>query len=100
MKYTSQEFPIKKIIIMGLEMGLKSIQWVKLKMAYWGENKILNSCSLIKDYPVSMLKGMDDAVQKIVCDQVIKALPTAHTLGGLIKFAMTFSILQVSNFIA
>lgn len=100
MKYTSQEFPIKKTIIMGLEMGLKSIQWVKLKMAYWGENKILNSCSLIKDYPVSMLKGMDDAVQKIVCDQVIKALPTAHTLGSLIKFAMTFSILQVSNFIA
>lgn len=47
-----------------------------------------------------MLKGMDDAVQKIVCDQVIIALPTAHTLGGLIKFAMTFSILQVSNFTA
>lgn len=83
----------------GSRAGLKNMQWVKLKMAYWGE-KILNSCSLIKDYPVSMLKGMEDAVQKIVCDQVIKALPTAHTLGGLIKFAMTFSIFQVSNFIA
>lgn len=47
-----------------------------------------------------MLKGVKDAVQKIVCDQVIKALPTAYTLGGLIKFAMTFSILQVSNFTA
>lgn len=47
-----------------------------------------------------MLKGMEDAVQKIVSDQVIKALHTVHTLGGLIKFAMTFFILQVSNFIA
>lgn len=100
MKYTSQKFPMKKLIIMGLELGLKIIEWVKLKMAYWGENKIFNSCSLIKDYPVSMLKGMEDAVQKIVSDQVIKALHTAHTLGGLIKFAMTFFILQVSNFIA
>jgi len=47
-----------------------------------------------------MLKGVKDAVQKIVFDQVIKALPTAYTLGGLIKFAMTFSIFQVSNFTA
>lgn len=46
-----------------------------------------------------MLKGLEDAVQKIVCDQVIKGLPTAYTLGGLIKFAVTFSI-QVSNFTA
>lgn len=47
-----------------------------------------------------MPKGVVDAVQKVVCDQVIKALPTVYTIGGLIKFAMTFSILQVSNFIA
>lgn len=76
------------------------MQWIKCKGVHWGENKILNSCSLIKDYPASMLKGVKDAVKKIVCDQVTKALPTANTLGGLIKTAITFSILHVSNFTA